>query len=266
MQIIAVSFPKKTVITVANTAKHVTSADLTQILLDLDAINGEVIGTTAAEKTDKIEATKLAIETAIEAAGVDVPSGTVFADYPDKITEAVTTAQNECMFSFNAANGAVVRYNMANGNKDVVIPDSIGGVPVIRVAQQAFYGLYVGEGPFFVDSIHMSDNIAVCDLQAFLYCGATTMRISENAGFTTLPQQFCTPSLVEVTIPNQITTIDTIAFQSCPIIKIIIPANVTIADDGSMGAYGAGFRALYNGNGQLAGTYEYAAGMWSKTA
>lgn len=63
----------------------VVSADLTQILLDLDAINGEVIGTTAAEKTDKIEATKLAIETAIEAANVDVPAGTVFADYPAKI-------------------------------------------------------------------------------------------------------------------------------------------------------------------------------------
>ena len=33
----------------------------------------------------------------------------------------------------------------------------------------------------------------------------------------------------------------------------------------TIGVYGNAFVALYNGNGKLAGTYEYAAGSWTKT-
>lgn len=265
MQIITVSFPKKTVITVANTAKHVVSADLTQILLDLDAINGEVVGTTAGEKTDKIEATKLAIETAIEAAGVDIPAPTVFADYAAKITQAVTENTNAAYFKFEVATKTISGYNQVNGPKDVVIMP-IKGIAPEKIAVQAFYYGGLSE---VIDSLYIADSVYEIGIQACLQSGITSIRFPINALFTIIPQQCChATGLTEVTIPTSVTNINYLAFFNAPIIKIIIGANVTIFADvnPTMGVYGAGFEALYDGNGKLAGTYEYAAGTWSKTA
>ena len=85
MQVISVTFPVLSVISVAVTAKHVDSATLTDVSADLDVINGEVIGTTAGEKTTKLAATKAAIKLALETVGVVVPVDATFADYADLV-------------------------------------------------------------------------------------------------------------------------------------------------------------------------------------
>ena len=85
MTIVTVTFPKAVVTTLAITTKHCDSADTVAIMAELDTINGEVTGTTVTEKLNKIKATKLAIEAAIEAAGVTVPVSTPFDEYHDFI-------------------------------------------------------------------------------------------------------------------------------------------------------------------------------------
>jgi hypothetical protein len=235
--------------------------DTSGIKADLDAANEEASADVDAAVA-LVESNYAAIKAAIEAKDVDM-TGVIPSGYDAKITEI----GNLLAFTFNPANGVLMRYNMANGGKDVVIPAEIGGVAVTRIFAQAFYSNYFEEGgPFLIDSVYMPDSIAACDTQIFFIAGVKSIRISENPAFTTIPQQFCTHFLPEVVIPPQITTIAAIAFQAAPLIKITIPGSVTITDDGSMGTYGAAFRTLYNGNGKLAGTYTYAAGTWTKTA
>lgn len=241
---------------------NVVSADLTQILLDLDAINGEVIGTTAAEKTDKIEATKLAIETAIEAANVDVPAGTVFADYADYVAQV----RAETCFAFSAATKSIYKYNVLQGGEAIVIPSSIGGVAVETIAPDGCRGFTpAGTRP---TSAFISDSVKSIGNSAFRDNSLKSVRISTNALLTTFGTSIFEVNLIAViTIPANITAITAYFLYGNPTVEITIGAGVTItAGTQAMGTQSAGFESLYNGNGKLAGTYKYAAGTWSKTA
>lgn len=79
---------------------------------------------------------------------------------------------------------------------------------------------------------------------------------------------FLDTAITSVVIPNSCTSIGDSAFATIPgISKVILPAGVTLAGEScfndQMGTKG-GLKALYDGNGKLAGTYEYSGG-WSKT-
>lgn len=59
------------------------------------------------------------------------------------------------------------------------------------------------------------------------------------------------------------------AFDSQPIVNITIGSNCTLDNSGSplpLGLYGSAFKTLYDGNGKLAGVYNYSGGVWTKTA
>jgi len=84
MQIITVSFPKKTVITVANTAKHVVSADLAVIQAALVAVNEESGGATVADDIALVDSNYTAIKAAIVGKGVDM-TGVKPSGYDEKI-------------------------------------------------------------------------------------------------------------------------------------------------------------------------------------
>lgn len=316
----------------------VVDADLTQILADLDAINGEVIGTTAAEKTDKIEATKLAIETVVETTGVDVPALTPFADYPDYVADAVALAKNEALFNFRASDKTLYQsaYNNESGGPNCIIPNTIGGITVENIGYQAMdkydasWGakitaltlpaglkriegyafranaianelgalpsslVYIGNNAFqsnlISGALSIPASVTTAGHQAFLTNKITSLTFAASTGITILGQNFIQDNLltyVEVTsgivtlglscfqdnlitetkIAPSVTTIEQYVYRMCPLVKIIIGASVDISlTTTTMGNYGDDFTALYNSNGKLAGTYEYAAGTWSKTA
>lgn len=285
MQIVSVTFPKKIVVTVAVTAKHVVSADLTEILLDLDAINGEIIGTTAAEKTDKIEATKLAIKTVIETAGVDVPALTVFADYADYVNSAIELGY----IGFNATQKSIVSYNGEQGSTSLVIPSQIRGVDVEVISDVALCRQLLTDRklialtlPATVKTLKQQcfrdNNIATLTIEvgsvlayvgnlAFYGNKLTTLRLPVTTT-TIINQAFQGCPLVDVEIPGAV-AIGAEAFYNALIIRFVLAANATITpgyQNKTMGEYGEALEILYNSNGKLAGTYEYAAGSWSKTA
>lgn len=59
------------------------------------------------------------------------------------------------------------------------------------------------------------------------------------------------------------------AFENQPIVNITIGSNCTLDNSGSLlplGLYGSAFKTLYDGNGKLAGVYNYSGGTWTKTA
>ena len=80
---------------------------------------------------------------------------------------------------------------------------------------------------------------------------------------------FVSSAITQITIPSTCTSVGIGAFNTqSGISKIIIPAGVSIAHANSFNDIGntqASFKAFYEAGGSLAGTYEYAAGAWSKT-
>jgi len=70
--------------------------------------------------------------------------------------------------------------------------------------------------------------------------------------------------LTKVDLGIKVETIGNFAFNGNSLTTITIGVNVVIGNDTAMGNYGTAFLTLYNGNGKLAGTYNYAGGAWTK--
>ena len=89
----------------------------------------------------------------------------------------VTVVMVACLLSASAANEGPYVYEINNGEVtitrcdpttagDIIIPDTLGGMPVVKIGERAFY--YCGE----ITSITMGDNIRSIGKEAFAICGA----------------------------------------------------------------------------------------------
>lgn len=75
--------------------------------------------------------------------------------------------------------------------------------------------------------------------------------------------EFADAMLERIVIPGGVETIGAGSFSGNDIVEVVIPANVVITDDNTIGTYGAGFKALYD-VAKNAGVYKYVAGAWGK--
>jgi len=253
-------------------------ADLSAAQAAVEAVNGE----TSVDLDTAIAltaSTKLAIETAIEAADIDVPALTPFADYADYVADIATLGA----FFIDSSNKIMpFGYNVYAGSLDVVIPDSVATVGAYAFFKQVPYrtisvnSVIFGAGVTAIEtyafygnnltSVVIPNTVTAIALWAFFDNKLIALTLPTNAGYTTITDRcFAVNLLPELTVPAQVTSIEDYAFYLCPLIKIIIPANVTVVAT-AMGLYAADFKTFYDAGGQLAGTYEYAAGAWSKTA
>lgn len=89
----------------------------------------------------------------------------------------VTIMLMVCVLSASAANEGPFVYEINNGEVtiikcaptvtgDLIIPDTLGGMPVVKIGEKAFY--YCSE----ITSIAMGDNIRSIGKEAFAFCGA----------------------------------------------------------------------------------------------
>ncbi len=236
----------------------------------IDAVNEESGGAAIQDSIDLVESNYTDIKAAITAAGVDM-TGVKPSGYDAKIADVAVAAKYPALFRFYEGRQALLIYcyNSSEGSLDVVIPASIRGVDVLQLDTYAFYS---AEGLPTINSVYIPNIVTTMGANAFT--GQTTLtsvRLPINASFTTIsPGAFQSCALAEIDMPVSVTTILQYAFLSCPLIKITIGSGVTISNtdvgNSTMGTYGADFITLYNGNGKLAGTYEYAGGTWTKTA
>ena len=153
------------------------------------------------------------------------------------------------------------RYNNITGN--VTIPSTVTYID----ATNGGYNFYGNK----IQSVTFPATALFTTIPA--YCFSTNSiagKLTVTSGITTLgTQAFSYNAITELELAASVSSTGLYCFFSSAITKITIGSNVTIATDGSnpnFGNYGVAFEALYNGNGKLAGTYEYAAGTWTKTA
>jgi len=146
-------------------------------------------------------------------------------------TTTVTTPEE--YFAFDSMTGTITDYNVAGG-LDVVIPSTIGGVAVEHIGDEAFFMKAL-------TSVIIPDSVT---------------SIGEGA--------FANNLLTSVTLPDSVTSIGPWAFYNNNLTSITIGADVDISDYYDTMGTNPGFKAVYDGGGQLAGTYNYTGGIWVK--
>jgi len=166
-------------------------------------------------------------------------------------------------FVFNLATGTITGYRGPREGH-LTIPASLAGIPVTAIGNRAFLSAW-GAGIGFT-GVTIPNSVTYIGREAFRNNQLTSVTIP-NSVTSIGDYAFTVNDLTSVTIPDSVTTIGIDAFSGNNLTTITIGAGVNIEigqfSDDAMGNHGAAFRALYNSNGRLAGTYVFAGGSWS---
>lgn len=275
---------------------NIVSADLAQVLLDLDSLNGETIGTTADDKITFAEGWRDDVKDSIAAYGVSM-TGAKPADYDSKVAligAAVTAPIKTALDAANeeasvdlTAGIALVDTNYAEISAAITAAGvSMTGVKPSGYDAKITEAIYATAFSFDV----ANKAIAHYDHASFgnrpvipgVIRGHTVGRIGLSRDGDSWPG-FRNMPLLSVTFPNQPLVLDLVTFYNCGLKTISLPdgcvvqnvtfganpiafaklgSSVDIYGNGSISSYGA-LKTLYDGLGKPAGYYAYAAGAWA---
>ena len=153
----------------------------------------------------------------------------------------------ESNFETLVNNGQVTIRRYKGTTKDVVIPSSIGGMPVVAIGDQAFYRMqltsliipnsvtHIGDRAFDgnqLTTITIPNSVTHIEDRAFAKNRLTTITIPNN--LTHIGHAvFAENELTNLTIPDSVTHIAEDMFSSNQLTTITIPNNVTHIGDGA---------------------------------
>ena len=166
-----------------------------------------------------------------------------------------TVITPEKYFTFDSTTGTITGYNIAGG-LDVVIPSTIGGIAVEHIGFETFLEKYL-------ISVIIPNSVKSIGTCAFRINLLTSVTIPN--GVTSIGNNsFATNLLTSVTIGNGVTSIGEWVFASNPLTSVTIGADVDIDSNLDTMGTNTGFKIVYDGEGKLAGTYNYIGGIWVK--
>jgi hypothetical protein len=183
---------------------------------------------------------------------------------------------------------------------DIEIPSHIHGVPVIRIASFAFYGMgltsvIIPDGVLYIESMAFTFNkLSRVDIPESVEFIAQRAFSGNRLDYISLPttslfweitdELFSNNKLTELTIPNNISLIGRYAFSRNLLTEVYIPDNVRTIDQGAFfgnnitkitigenvylwdstrrNAFEFGFDDFYRENGRMAGTYTFDDTQW----
>lgn len=172
-----------------------------------------------------------------------VPTTAAFADQAtNQGTSQSITAEAD--FTFDASRGEITRYN--GNDTTVVIPSTIGGVPVNGIYTYAFQGRssitsitisdgikYINDGVFencsSLKSIILPDSLGYIGKKAFKNCSSLTSVMLPNNLSSISESTFenCS-SLASVALSSNLTSIGFSAFNGCSsLVSVALPKNLT---------------------------------------
>jgi len=176
------------------------------------------------------------------------------------------TPNPESDFTVNSVSGGVEIKKYIGVRKDVVIPTTIGGKPVISIGAGAFKDLAL-------TSVQIPTTVTTIKDQAFLYNKLTTIDIpnnvkslgveayarnqitsvSLNEGLTDIGRfAFFDNKLTAVDIPSSVTNIDESAFAYNSLVNVEIPENITNVGSGAFSANSGLKEIIYRGSNKNA--------------
>ena len=184
-------------------------------------------------------------------------------------------------YTFSLTDGLAGIHDYDGGEKELYIPETIWGYPVVGIDNSAFFG----RTEFTDLYLHDSKNLKTIGSKAFYGCSGipyaeippsvetigdaafqscTALREIEfnNNKLTELPTQLCygCTSLEEIAIPASVTTIGAYAFGGCSALtKVEIPDSVTEIDPDAF--TGSGNVVIYASNDSCAIAYARARGI-----
>ncbi|MDR2477522.1 MAG: leucine-rich repeat protein [Treponema sp.] len=174
---------------------------------------------------------------------------------------------------FNASGSYYYQYPL-------VVPDTLEGKPVTRIADNVFKGQYIDEITLPAELVSIGNNTFDSNLLTSLVIPNKVKTIGINAfqnnrisslSFGASVESirayaFSGNDLVTLFLPVSLQTIGAGAFNWSKITVIEIGSNVDIQSDTSMGVYGDSFRAYYVAHNKAAGIYRFTQNVWKGPA
>lgn len=174
-------------------------------------------------------------------------------------TDALQTMSIEGSFGYKAVTGGVEITRYTGTDTDLVLPETLGGQPVVALKDNLFAGNETVKKLTIPDNVvSMGYNLVEYSQIEELTIGTGLTEIPDkefygNGQFTLQKVKFKSPSnvkkigknafynckvLTDVVIPDSVTTIDTGAFEGSSNLTITIPASVTTIGDSAVSNYG----------------------------
>ncbi|MGN1122993.1 MAG: leucine-rich repeat domain-containing protein [Eubacterium sp.] len=151
------------------------------------------------------------------------------------VSNLVTYAASNDNYNYLVKNSEVTITKYIGSEKDVVIPETIDGLPVVAINQSAFYSSQI-------TSVVMPDTLKTIGKDAFQFCnslasvkfGNSVESIGDYAFYECI-------KIKELVLPNSLKTIGVDALVCSSSLKyLFIPSGVT-----SIGKEGVGFKRLF---------------------
>jgi hypothetical protein len=196
-----------------------------------------------------------------------------YVTIPNSVTEIGGDAFTENPLAgdleFSISNMKITITKYKGNLKDVKIPETIIGLPVISIGNRAFYNIKL-------TSITIPNSVVTIGERAFAgsrstdsYTGTLSRVTIPNSVITIREEAFYANQLTNITIPNSITTMGRGVFDGNQITSVTIGANVPVNGmwetgilyEGDWFSYGNfsghdnGFTQAYSNGGKQAGTY-----------
>jgi hypothetical protein len=180
-----------------------------------------------------------------------VVSKSLRRDYQTWVNSVLQNAEVEGEFEYTVQNGNVTITGYTGRLRNMVIPPTINGQPVVAIGNNAF-SLYnpnvlLNVSDYGITSVTIPNNVRTIGQSAFANNKQLTSVIIPNGVTTIGMNAFTSCGLTSITIPNSVTTIDQSAFGYNQLTTVTIPDSVT-----TIRAYafsGNNLTSVYIGNG-----------------
>lgn len=147
---------------------------------------------------------------------IDTSKPSAYSISNDLLTEYLNFKIDEFKgMTFEVRDNGISITGYTGTEKDIVIPNEVGGVPIIRIGGGAFDKLGL-------NSVVLPDNLQQIGISAFSYNNLTELKLPETLTFIDL-NAFENNKIEKLVIPSKVTSIGSVAFFSNKISELTLP-------------------------------------------
>jgi hypothetical protein len=121
----------------------------------------------------------------------------------------------QAQFTYTTNNGTITITEYTGPGGNVTIPDTINGLPVTSIGDEAFYNGYRPQPPYMLTGVTIPDSVLSIGRDAFAWSGSLRS-VTLGNGLTSIGKgAFSACGLTIITIPSRVISIGDYAFSGC---------------------------------------------------